>query len=298
MNTTLEPRPMRIAANGGRLLRALAALVAIAILAGCAGLEFWGRTKDRRTTSVVQYLYPDQKDPVASQEIPVLSLPMRVGVAFVPESPGSQSPVILSEAKKAALLEQAAAHFRPHDFIKSLEVIPTAYLTPRGGFTNLDQLATMYGIEAIALISYDQTQFTDAGVASMVYWTIVGAYLVSAEKNDTHTMVDAVVVHIPSRKLLFRAPGTSQVKNRSTPVNLSEELRHDSEEGLDQAVAVMIANLDRELGSFKERVKNAPQEYRVARAPGYTGGGAFDLLGAGVLTLLLGAGALWRRAGR
>ena len=280
----------------GRRVRLIAAMLCATLLSACAGL--WGVSGERRTTSVVDYLYPDQKDPVAEQGVPVLSLPMRVGVAFVPESRGPNTPASLSEAKKTALLEEVAAHFRSRDFIKSLQVIPSTYLTPRGGFTNLDQLRTMYGIESIALVSYDQTQFTDESVASLMYWTIVGAYLVSAEKNDTHTMVDAVVVHIPSRKLLFRAPGTSQVKNRSTPLNLSEELRRDGEQGFDDAVAAMIANLDTELAGFKERVKNAPQEYQVAKAPGYTGGGAFDLLGAAVLTLLLGAGALWRRARR
>ena len=272
-------------------------LAMIPSLSGCGAL-FGGYSGDRRTTSIVDYLYPEQKDPIATEGIPVLSLPMKAGVAFVPESNGRHGANPLSEARKAALLEQVAAHFRGRDFIKSLEVIPSAYLTPRGGFTNLDQLRTMHGIETIVLVSYDQTQFTDEGVSSLMYWTIVGAYLVSAEKNDTHTMVDAVVVHIPSRQMLFRAPGTSQVKNRSTLVNLGEELRRDSAEGFDEAVEMMIANLDQQLAGFKERVKNSPREYQVAKAPGYTGGGSLGLWGASALALLLAAGALRRRLSR
>ena len=36
-------------------------------------------------------------------------------------------------------------------------------------------------------------QFTDEGLASFAYWTIIGAYIIPGEKNDTHTMLDAVV---------------------------------------------------------------------------------------------------------
>jgi len=62
------------------------------------------------------------------------------------------------------------------------------------------------------LISYDQTQFTDQGVLTLAYWTIVGAYVVQGEKNDTQTMVDAVVYDIPSRKMLFGLQGRASSK--------------------------------------------------------------------------------------
>ena len=35
-------------------------------------------------SSVVDYLYPDKKSVVETPSIPVLSIPLRVGVAFVP----------------------------------------------------------------------------------------------------------------------------------------------------------------------------------------------------------------------
>lgn len=245
------------------------------------------------TTSVVDYLYPNaKKEPVAEQGIPVLSLPMRVGIAFVPERSGST----LTEGKKAELLEKVAANFRKLDFIKSIEIIPSAYLTPQGGFENLDQIRTMHGIDAIALVSYDQKQFTDEGIASIVYWTIVGAYVIPGEKNSTYTMVDAVIMHIPSRKMLFRAPGTSQIKGYSTPVNLSEELRLDSEKGFNQAVDKMIPALEQQLASFQEKVKTSPEEYKVVRNDhGATGGGAFDILTALLVGLLMAGGAWWAR---
>jgi rhombotail lipoprotein len=112
----------------------------------------------------------------------------------------------------------------------------------------------MYGIDVIALISYDQTRFTDRGVASISYWTIIGAYIVPGEKNDTHTMVDASVYDIKSRKMLFRAPGISHIKSKSTPVNLSEQIRIDSIEGFKQASEALIISLKEQLELFRERV--------------------------------------------
>jgi len=132
-------------------------------------------------------------------------------------------------------------------------------------------------------------------VASVLYWTIVGAYVVPAEKNSTSTMVDAVVMHIPSRKMLFRAPGVSQIKGLSTPVNLSEELRVDSEKGFNEAVDKMIVNLDAQLVAFEEKVKASPEEYQVVQSGGSSGGGAIGWASAVLVFLLLSGGVWWSR---
>ena len=164
-------------------------------------------------------------------------------------------------------------------------MIPSAYLTPGGSFTNLSQIQTMYGIDVIALVSYDQVQFTDAGVLSLSYWTIVGAYVVSGEKNDTSTLLDTVVYDISSRKMLFRAPGTSKVEGRATPVNLSEELRADSIAGFEKAADNMTRNLQSQLEAFKEKIKEAPANVKISHRPGYSGGGSVGLVV--LLSLLL-----------
>lgn len=285
-------------------LRRFAAVSALLSLAVWLGACATGRT--HHATSVVEYLYPNTKDPVVTPGVPVLTLPMRVGIAFVPGAGyGGQRgrpfvPVggasVLTEKKKTELMQQVADHFKKYPYVKSIELIPSPYLTPRGGFANLDQLRTMYGVDVIALLSYDQVQFTDESFLSVTYWTIIGAYVVPGAKNDTHTMMDAVVYDIASRKMLFRAPGVSHVKGRSTPVNLSEELRADSENGFNEASRQMIANLDQQLALFKDKVKAAPQEYKVVRTSGYTGGGSAD---GWLLVATLGiAGWMWKRRSR
>lgn len=266
-------------------------VLAVAMLAsGCAGMQ-----SRHTTTSVVDYLYPNQHDPVAQVGTPVLSLPMTVGIAFVPDKWGQTRASALTESKKTELLNRVAEHFRELDYVKAIEIIPSAYLTPKGGFANLEQIRTMYGIETIALVSYDQAQFTDEGMASVLYWTIVGAYVIPAEKNSTSTMVDAVVMHIPSRKMLFRAPGVSHIKGLSTPVNLSEELRVDSEKGFNEAVDKMIVNLDAQLVAFEDKVKSSPKEYTVVDRGGSYGSGAIGFPAGALISLLLCAGAWWAR---
>jgi rhombotail lipoprotein len=262
---------------------------AIQALGGCATIH-----ERHNAASVVDFLYPNTKDPVVAPGIPVLTLPLRVGIAFVP-SAGYGSPV-LTETRRMDLMRQVADHFKKYPYVKDIELIPSAYLKPKGGFANLEQIRTMYGVDVMALVSYDQIQFTDQGLLSLTYWTIVGAYIVPGEKNDTHTMLDTVVVDINSHKMLFRAPGTNHVKGSSTPVNLSEQLRLDSEASFGEAAKQMIENLDQQLAMFKDKVKERPDEYKVVRTAEYQsrGGGGFDAAWI-ALVALLGGGFVWQR---
>ena len=228
----------------------------------------------------MQFLYPNQNQHIDNPTVPVLSLPLRVGIAFVPPARGSggyYSPTgPITENTKVDLLKRVAGEFKALPYVGSIQVIPSGYLRPNGSFTNLDQLKDMFGVDIIVLVAYDQTQFTNEGMLSFAYWTIVGAYVVQGEKNDTETLMEAVVYDIGSRKLLFRAPGTSQIKASSTPVNLSEQLEADRQKGFDEATTQLIANLKTELDNFKTQIKDSPQDYHIERKPGYTGAGAID----------------------
>lgn len=272
--------------------RPIISIVVFALfMVGCAsGLQT--RTK----SSVVDYLYPYKSETTVQPSIPVLNIPLKVGIAFVPEQPGRSkgnnfwSGVVegsaLTEAHKAVLLEKVADNFRQHKFVSEIEVIPSAYLTTGGSFSNLEQIKTMYGIDVIALVSYDQVQFTDEGWLSFSYWTIIGAYIISGEKNDTSTMLDTAVFDIQSKKMLFRAPGTSIIKGRSTPVNLTEELREDSLKSFEEAASNMITNLDTQLSSFRAKVRKNPEKVKVTYRAGYSGGGGGGLFGAIEIALM------------
>lgn len=267
-------------------IRNLVLAVALIAVTGCG--TFWlGRDPgERHASSVVKFLYPNSLDHVDKPGVPVLTLPLRVGVAFVPEDTArrtehfSKSPG-LSEQEKVSLLRAVSDEFRKYPFVKSIEVIPSAYLRPEGSFENLDQLRSMFGVDVIALVSYDQLQFTGTTRWSLAYLTVVGAYLIDAERNDTHTMLDAVVYDIASRKLLFRAPGLSEVNGSSNPINFEEQLRADRVTGFHRASSNLVVNVDQELAAFRQRIQEKPEEVKIVRSPGYTGAG-----GAGLFELL------------
>ncbi|MCU4677081.1 rhombotarget lipoprotein [Catenovulum sp. 2E275] len=247
-------------------------------LSGCATQTV------HKKSSVMEYLYPTSEDTKIVPSIPHLQLPLKVGIAFVPESKGQSHSFNfwtgksysnnISEAQKSDLLEKVADNFRTLEFVEQLEVIPSEYLTPEGSFTNLNQIKTMYGIDVIALVSYDQVQFTDENALSLSYWTIVGAYLISGSKNDTNTLMDTVVYDISSKKMLFRAPGSSSVKGKSTPINLNEELRTDSLTGFEIAAQNMVENLKLQLDKFQASLKDNPEQAKISHKAGYTGAGS------------------------
>ncbi|MBP7483328.1 MAG: rhombotarget lipoprotein [Lacunisphaera sp.] len=274
---------------------ALLVLVLVFLLTGCVGP--WGNRRHHEATSVVQFLYPNKDLPFIQPQIPTLRLPLRVGVAFVPSGHrGGYMPNSgINEAKKTELMRQVAAQFKNQPFVQSIELIPATYLRPGGGFENLDQLRALMGIDVVALIAYDQTQTSDGTEASLAYWTIVGAYVVPGQKNDTSTLMETVVYDISSRSLLFRAPGTNTTDGHSTPIRTSEQLRADSAASLAAAAKDMTANLAQELELFKVRAKEEPQNYRVEHKPGYTGGGALDGSFAALLALFAAAALLRSR---
>ncbi len=275
----------------------LVLFLVLVTLTGCGlqNLIKW-RSNRHHATSMVDYLYPDHAERIETAGVPaVLSVPMKVGIAFVPDqSSGNRSQSDLSEKEKIALLREISDDFKKYPFVKSIEIIPSAYLTPQGSFANLDQMRTMFGTDVIALVSYDQVQFTDEGLLSLSYWTLVGAYVVKGEKNDTQTMMDSAVYHIPSRKMLFRAPGLSHVKATATLINLEEQLRKNRSAGFTDASKDLVANLQDQLEQFKEKIKTEPEEFKIQRKPGSTGGGSIDGL---TLLILAGAGGyrMWAR---
>lgn len=283
MENTPRTRPA-----ASRLLLAALALSLTFGLTGCVSL--WGNRRHHEATSVVQFLYPNKDLPFVQPQIPTLRLPLRVGVAFIPSGArGYQSRTGITETQKTELMRKVAAQFKSLPFVQSIELIPATYLRPGGGFENLDQIRALMGIDVIALMAYDQTQTSDGTEASLAYWTIVGAYIVEGQRNTTHTLMEAVVYDIPSRSLLFRAPGTSAIKNHATLVRNDHELGQSAAQGFAEASAQMSMNLAQELELFKVRAKEEPQNIRIEHKPGYRGGGSLDAGFAALLGLLLAA---------
>lgn len=256
-----------------RLMTAVVVFLALA-LASCA--SWFPQQGYKQSGSVVDYLYGDKATPVAmAPTVTTLKLPLRVGIAFVPSKAWGVGGVPDSEQQR--MLEKVKAAFAQYPFIGGIEVIPNTYLRPNGGFANLEQVARLFNVEVVALLSYDQIQFNDTNALSVLYWTIVGAYMIHGDQYDVHTLLEAAVFDVNSHKLLFRAPGSSNVKGAAAMMSFTEKSRVARQQGFDQALDALIPNLDRELAAYKERVKT-DSTVRIEHRPGYSGGGALGWL--------------------
>jgi rhombotail lipoprotein len=272
----------------------IALLVAVAAtVSGCAS---WGNPHSaRQAGSIVDYLYPDAREaPKLEPTVTRLRPPVKVGIAFVPGGGWGYGP---SEVEKQKLLERVKASFSRHQYIGEIQVIPTQYMRARGGFANLEQVARMFDVEVVALLSYDQVRFNDNNALSVLYWTIIGAYVIQGDRYDVQTMLDASVFDVKSHKLLFRAPGTSQVKGSATLAGFSEKARAAEQEGYNKAVDQLIPQLQAELDAFRERLKN-DSNIKLENKPGYSGGGDMGWTGVALAALLAAlAWASRKRAG-
>lgn len=244
----------------------------------------WSRnSRQGVSSSLVQYLYPEGEEPPKyEQNIPNLKLPLTVGLAFVPSASGNTRG--LTEQHKATLLEKVRQRFLGRDFISNIVVIPDTYLHASKGFTGLEQISRLYGLDIVALVSYDQVTHVEENEASFLYWTIVGAYLIPASENEVQTFVDTAIFDVNTRKLLFRAPGVDKTSGVSTLIGVDRDTRKAEEQGFALAMDDMSKNLDAELQTFKQRIKTN-KTVTVSHREGYHGGGAFDL---SFLLLLLG----------
>ncbi|NLC99801.1 MAG: rhombotarget lipoprotein [Gammaproteobacteria bacterium] len=238
-------------------------------LSACAGFGSDGRRGV--SSSLVDYLYPEgQVPPKYEETIPHLRLPLTVGLAFVPSQKSTD--LVLPEAKKMQLLEQVKQKFAGLDYVREINIIPDTYMRSTKGFEGVDQIARLYGLDVVALVSYDQVAVSSETKSSLLYWTIVGAYLIKGNQNEVTTFVDTAVFDVNSRKMLLRAPGVSENKRSSTLVEVEQVNRATRSEGFELAMADMSNNLAAELSRFKERIKQ-DKSVQVSRRQGYSGGG-------------------------
>ena len=240
-------------------------------LVGCADL-LNHRTSNTVSSSLTEFLYPDAKSvPNEKPSVPVLTLPIKVGIAFVPNAHRTH----INNQEQVRLLNKVKASFEAYEYIDKVEVIPSIYLKSSGGFDTLDQVSRLYDVDVMALVSYDQLKQTYDNPASVLYWSIVGLYVIPGNTNTVQTFVDTAVFDISSRKMLFRAPGIYKSTSLSTAVGAKEKMANESMAGFEFAVKAMIPNLDAELLRFKTRVKEE-KIAKIKTRKGYSGG-AIDM---------------------
>jgi rhombotail lipoprotein len=264
-----------------KLLAITTALITIIFLSACSAMISNNTMKQSQSSSLTDFLYPDSQSRAAiNAEIPVLTLPVKVGLAFVPSAS-------IHSKDQLELLEKVKASFLQYDYIDRIEIIPSNYLSGGQGFTTLEQVSRLYDVDVMALVSYDQVTQSLENNAALLYWTIVGMYVIPGNENSIQTFVDTAVFDVKSRKMLFRAPGINKLEKRTTAVGIDRVMSDKSIEGFSLAVADMSTNLDAELARFESRVK----EEKVAKVElrdGYSGGSSslYVLLYLGLILII------------
>lgn len=283
-------------------LPAIVLLLSAGVTSGCAH-----RSAFQKRSNALEFLYPEGKEAEPSRDVQ-LQVPLRVGLAFAPsEFASGDQTTMLSGQQQQKLLAKVADAFAANPSVRRIESLPPSYLRTRGGFSNVDRISTMFNLDLIALVSYDQFQFTDTDrLRSLAYWTLIGVHLVKAEKNQTRTLMDVVVYDIKSRTLLFRASGESVVDGRAAPVGIDTERRAQSEIGFDQAAGSLITNLKTSFNEFSRQAASgtvrgpgspAIRINRTAEAQVASHGGAGALEVFDVLIVAALTAAAWRRQG-
>ena len=253
------------------------------LITGCS-MFLGGQEQFRQgaSSSLVDFLYPEGTvPPKADGRMPHLELPLRVGIAFVP----SNSYRDVSETDKQALLDKVASEFRDRPYVQSIDTIPDTYLRSASGVHGMQQVASLYDLDVMALVSYDQVSYSGERDSALLYWTIVGTMFVKGNSNEVQTMIDTAVFDPQTAKLLFRAPGIHKQQQNTTLVDNSRDLRQLQTVGFDAATGDMIVNLERELVTFKDAVENGERAQTSWRS-GSGGGGSFGLPLLGLLAVL------------
>lgn len=278
----------------------------VALLVSVSGCTFLDRmmctpncgSAKRNSSSLVEFLYPKGVTPPPENAIPQLRVPLRVGLAFLPEN--GQSADALTAAQKEELLGRIRTRFRDRKFVTEIVVIPDYYLKNVRGFAGLEGVQRLYSVDLMALVSYDQVTHLNDNKLSLSYLTIVGAYVVKGSRHDTTTLVDLAVVDPVTRSLVLRAGGTDTRDGNATLVDEERESRRAAAASFDSATGHLIDNFDRALVQFEADVRAGKANVRVAQRnqsantqnAGNGGGGAFTWVG--LLPLLLLAALRFR----
>jgi rhombotail lipoprotein len=232
----------------------------------------------QNSTSLVDFLYPQGTPPPRDAQ-PQLHLPLRVGLTFLPSN-GSEALNGLDEAHKEVLLQDIRRRFISRKFVAEIVVLPDYYLRGKRGFEGLEAVQRLYGVDLMALVSYDQVTHEDDNNWSLGYVTIVGAYFLNGTRHDVSTLVDLAVVDPATRSLVLRAGGIDSRHGNVTLIREDRALREASSEGFTAATTQMIDHFDTALTAFEAEVREGKANVKVVSNNGRPtgGGGSIDWL--------------------
>lgn len=224
----------------------------ILVISSCAGQQYVRHS----SSHLISYLYPNEEKLILkNNSTPILNIPLSVGIAFIPESINANS-FTLTEVKKRALLMNIASRFREDTSVSTIEIIPELYLKKGNGFATIEQVADMYKVDIMALVSYEQVEIHENNRSSLAYFTILGAAMVKGDVTEFQTYVDTAIFDVKTRTLLFRASGVDSVSREHTAYGFEKDNRLMRLNSFSQASNKMTSNLKIELELFRTKIRN------------------------------------------
>ena len=274
---------------------------------GCA---HHGETRSSSSTPLGKLIEP-VKDSRQVDRKAALTLPATVAILMAPgkQHDGGRLPDTTLRQAAEKLKKQLLANPK---FIASVAV---ATVEDTKGKISLEGLWASYAADIAVILSYQQDQRTgQSGAAGLMDVMLIGMFLVPGVETKTASIIDGMVVHIPSSAIIFRASGldersthstTHARKDTATEESINSILAATTDFGnslcksltkfenydLSRAVPLSLQNTDNSSNDAKDKPANdywgSVNSYKSA------GGGAFGLIPLFVSAAF--ACAAWRR---
>ncbi len=225
------------------------------------------KVRHSKTTNLVGFLYPDGKIP-DDMNAPVLRLPLRVGLAYIPEI-GNQNSI--DPTLKLELLNTIKHQFEGLRYIQNIQIIPTMYLSHSQKSNQLKQIQQLYQLDVIALVSYDQVVNRKENLLAITYLTIVGNYIFPGSHFDVNTLLDMALIDLKTTRLLFRAAGSHGSKGATAEAYTRHKYDQHQNNDFSVAMSVLKNNLAFELQAFEQRLRarDPNDDIKVEAKKGY-----------------------------
>ena len=229
-------------------------LTMVLVVAGLAGCAHNGRVRESSSMSLDKVIETASDSRVTTGKSP-LSLPASVAILMVPGD-GRVPETVLHQA--AEVLKQELLQNRK--YIGSVSIVSTFDVNKK---MTLEQVRAGYAADIAILAFYHQDQRTmQSGPAALLDAAIVPVFVVPGVKIHTATLIEGVIVHIPSNAVIIRTSGHEERDSYST--SYSEE---------NVAAAASIAGFNAAMTDFGKSLSDtlvAFDQFDFTNAPSMT----------------------------
>lgn len=185
-----------------RFLLSVFTVLAVSILVSCVHFPM---SKSSSSIPLSSFFKPVSDSRQIKEKTP-LNFPASVSILFVPSKQEYRS-VPYTTLHKAAQELKKQLLSNPK-YISSVTVIQADDATSK---ISLEDIRSSYATDIVIILSYQQDQRNkQSGVAGLLDITVVGAFIIPGVETKTITLIDAKVIHIPNKALIFRTNATDE----------------------------------------------------------------------------------------